>query len=236
MKKLLTVRMAAEVLHRYDNTICHWIAEGLLPAPKVRHCVYMTERDVCRFLKNGRARLAAAPRPAYGIGQRLQAEQPQYACRPSPLAQSVEAPSAALPQQHQTLNQDGRGLTPMAPGTRPSPIRQPTDAEPTVERGQQSHPALRRHGLPVRSRVNPTTVCRTLSAPDRVMVVCGRTPVMAATDEADRVLCCLPHNSYLCCRDATHGCITTTVVLLVSFDQVDNRMENSPRGEVTRAA
>ena len=43
-------------------------------------------------------------------------------------------------------------------------------------------------------------------------------------------------NSNFTSTDATRGCVTTTVVRLVSFDQVDNRMENIPRGEVTRAA
>ena len=143
----------------------------------------------------------AAPRS--GIGQRLPVGQPQYAFRPSPLAQSVEAPSAAVPQQNQTRHIDGRGLAPMAPRTRPRPIRQPADAEPMVELGRQGQPALRRTVSSVRSRVNPSTVCHTIRSPGRFMVVCGCTPVIAATDAADKVFCCLPHNSSLCVRGTT---------------------------------
>ena len=121
MKKLLTIRMAAEVLHRHDNTIYHWIAEGLLPASKVRHGVYMIERDECRLLKNGRARLADAPRPAY----RDRAAPPDRAAAVGlpPVATRTERRGSVrrLAATESDAPPRRTGLAPMAPGTRPSP-------------------------------------------------------------------------------------------------------------------
>ena len=57
MQKLLTIRMASDLLHKHYNTVTRWITEGAFPhAVKVRGGWFIPENDVRRLLKLGQHR------------------------------------------------------------------------------------------------------------------------------------------------------------------------------------
>ncbi len=54
MQKLLTVRMASDLLNRHPNTIARWIQDNMFPnASRIRRGWFIPENDVRRLLKDG---------------------------------------------------------------------------------------------------------------------------------------------------------------------------------------
>ncbi len=54
MQKLLTIRMASDLLNRHPNTIARWIQDNMFPnASKIRGGGFIPENDVRRLLKDG---------------------------------------------------------------------------------------------------------------------------------------------------------------------------------------
>lgn len=59
MQKLLTIKMASDLLNKHYNTTARWLYEGALPnSSKVRGGWFIPEHDVRRLLKGGRAKAA----------------------------------------------------------------------------------------------------------------------------------------------------------------------------------
>ena len=63
------------------------------------------------------------------------------------LAQILQAPPSGLEHQDQPIHKHRRGIAPIAPRTRQISIRQPAEAEPMVELGQQRQAPMGREGL-----------------------------------------------------------------------------------------
>jgi len=54
MQKLLTIRMASDLLNRHPNTITRWIQDHMFPnASRIRGVWFIPENDVRRLLKDG---------------------------------------------------------------------------------------------------------------------------------------------------------------------------------------
>jgi len=87
MQKLLTLKMASELLHRHYNTTSRWVSEGLIPhASKIRGGWFIPENDIRRLLRAGRAQAAA-----------LRADQPARADARPPSASRRSAPANTGP-------------------------------------------------------------------------------------------------------------------------------------------
>ena len=61
MQKLLTIKMASDLLNKHYNTTARWLSKGAFPnASKVRGGWFIPENDVRRLLKDGRLNRASA--------------------------------------------------------------------------------------------------------------------------------------------------------------------------------
>lgn len=75
MQKLLTIKMASDLLHRHYNTTARWLSEGAFPnASKVRGGWFIPENDIRRLLRAGRTHAADlrmdGPAPSVSAGTR----------------------------------------------------------------------------------------------------------------------------------------------------------------------